>query len=246
MILYSIKMRASKQGVHVSGGERIAHKSQIKQVIQELVDRPAEFDFMNIKIQRVENLKHIEKTLNIQTFIFQDHVQANKFAVELITRYTGIDQKVIHRYIQMVHTGAGEGGVVMRGAMLVDSDGFRREFDTNRGVRTTCVDFEDREAIISKLLTAGFTTRTADALAIATKNLNSRYILAEYCISDDPDYLFGYIATKESYIRIFPMKEKGNPKGGRIYFIRKEADIDKLYHYLEEECVLIKDLGEIR
>lgn len=244
--LYSIKMRASRQGVHVSGGERIATGSGIRHVVQELLDRPSDFDFMNIKIQKIQNLKYIEKTLDIRMFSFQDHVQANRFAAELISSHTGIDLQVVQGYIQMVHAGAGEDGNVMRGAMLVDTAGARRESDTNRGVRTTCVDFEDRERVLQKLLPAGFTHRTADALAIATKNLHSNDILAEYCVSDDPSYLFGYVALKGTYIRIFPVKERGNPKGGRIYFIRSDTDIDRLYRYLEEECVIIRDIGEIR
>lgn len=246
MSLYSIKMRASRKGVHVSGGERIATRSGIKQVVQELLDRPPDFDFMNIKIQKIENLTYIEKTLDIQILSFQDHVHANMFAAELISSNTGIDLQVVQGYIQTVHTGAGEGGNVMRGAMLVDTTGVRREFDINRGVRTTCVDFEDRDGILKKLLPAGFTPRTVDALAIATKNLQNEDIVAEYCVSDDPDYLFGYVALKGRYIRIFPLKEKGNPKGGRIYFIRSDTDINRLYHYLEEECVIIRDIGEIR
>lgn len=245
MSIYSIKMRASKKGSHVSGAERIVPRSAIKQVVQELLDRPAEFDFINIKIQKVENLKQIEKALNIQTYRFKDYIQANKFAAEIIASQTGIDPQVLDGYIHKVHTGASEDGNVMRGAMLVDISGARRETDRNRGIRTSCVDFDDREAITLKLLTAGFTTRTVDALAIATKNLSSQYILAEYCVSDDPDYLFGYVAIKDRYIRIYPMKEKGNPKGGRIYFIKSDTDINTLYHYLEEECVVIKELGEI-
>lgn len=245
MSLYSIKMRASKDGVHVSGGERIAEQTKLKQIVDELLDRPAEFDFMNIKIEKISKVTYIKKSLDIYTYIFKDYIQANKFAAQLISAETGINIDIVERNINLIHTGAAENGNVMRGAMIVDMEGNRREFDKNRGVRTTGVDFVNREDITHQLLGKGFTTRTADAVAIATKNLNSEHILAEYCISDDPEYLFGYVAVKGRYIRLFPLKEKGNPKGGRIYFVKKNTDINQLYEYLEKENILIEGLGEI-
>lgn len=245
MNLYSIKMRASKDGVHVSGGERIADRSKIKQILDELIDRPVEFDFMNIKVQKLENVNYVKKSLDIYNYTFQDYVQANEFAARLITEETGLSREIVERYIRLIHSGASDDGNVMRGAMLVDTDGERRELDRNRGVRTTNVDFLDREYITTQVLEKGFTARTVDALAVATKNINHKDILAEYCISDDPNYLFGYVAIKDMYIRIFPLKQEGNPKGGRIYFIKKDANIHDLYRYLEEESILIEGLGEI-
>lgn len=245
MNLYSVKMRASKEGKHISGGERIVKEEDIKHVVNQLLNRPKEFDFINIKIDKLKKVGYFDKTLDIHTITFEDIKQANDFASQIISDITGIDTDTVKKYIDLVHTGASETGENMRGAMVVNTDGKRVELDKNRGVRTTNIDYEDRNNIIQALLEKGFTERTADALAIATKNLNSGCILAEYCISDDPDYVFGYVATGRKYIRIYPLKQKGNQKGGRIYFVKKETDTKKLYRYLEEKSFLIKGLGDI-
>ena len=92
------------------------------------------------------------------------------------------------------------------------------------------------------MIKKGFTKRTADAIALTTKNLHHPDIIAEYCISDEPDYLTGYVSTKEFYYRLTPLKEKGNPKGGRIYFVKENTDIKNLYEYLTETPVLIEEL----
>lgn len=243
---FSVKMRASKDGKHISGGERIVGQELLEKTVVELLRRPREFDLMNIKVQRLEDVNYIEKGLDIYTYIFDSVEKANLFAIELISKATSLEFKTIKRYIELIHTGASDDGQVMRGAMVVDTLGNRREVDRNRGVRTTNVDFEDREKVVDFLLERGFSARTVDAVAIATKNLKSSYILAEYCISDDPEYLFGYVALKGKYIRIYPLKEIGNPNGGRIYFVKDDVDIQQLYRYLQEESFLIKDLGDIR
>lgn len=245
MRYYSVKMRASKEGKHISGGERIVEREALKEVINSLIERPRDFDFLNIKVKLVQKLNYIDRSLKIENCSFPDTHQANAFAIEIIHKYTGIDKVKIENFINLIHVGASDRGDVMRGAMLVDTNGNRLERDRNRGVRTTGVDFEDREKVRSKLIKKGFTDRTLDALAIATKNLNYPDILGEYCISDDPDYQYGYVAVKGSYIRIYPLKDKGNDKGGRIYFVKKEVDLDRLYNYLEEEEFLIRELGEV-
>lgn len=246
MNLFSIKMRASKDEKHISGGERIVNQDLLKDIVIQLIERPKDFDFMNIKIQKLTEIRYIPTGLDIYTYRFNSVEDANRFAVEIINKATNIGHQIIDKYIKLVHTGASSTGQVMRGAMIVDTEGRRREIDRDRGIRTTNIDFEDREKITKALLERGFSSRTVDALAIATKNLNSDYILAEYCISDDPEYTFGYVAIKGKYIRIYPLKEFGNPKGGRIYFIRKDTDIQRLYKYLEEDSFLIKDLGDIK
>jgi 6-carboxyhexanoate-CoA ligase len=80
---------------------------------------------------------------------------------------------------------------------------------------------------------------------LSTKNLNHPNIIAEYCISDQPDYTTGYVAVNNTYYRINPLKEYSNPKGGRIYFVKDDADIEELYKYLQEESFLIKEVGSL-
>ena len=246
MKLFSVKLRASKDGKHISGAERITPHEEINTVINQLYHRLShkEFDSINIKIDILkEKPLLVEKTLPIVNLTFKDHKKANKTAVQIIQKQTGLSEEKIKQLIDLIHSGASPDGENMRGAMIVDQEGGRLEKDQFRGVRTTHVDYLERDKIIQKLIKKGFTERTADAIALTTKNMLHKDIIAEYCISDEPDYLTGYISTKEAYYRLTPLKEKGNKKGGRIYFIKNGADIDEIYRFLEKKPVLIKDVN---
>ncbi len=245
MTYFSLKMRASEEDKHVSGGERIVEKENLEEVILELLNRPSSYDFLNIKVQKLKEIDYIEKSLDIKSYTFDNYLEANNFAISLLEN-AGIPRKISENYIWLLHTGAGELGNNMRGAMIVNLNGERLELDKSRGVRTTNVDFLNRKNIEKILLEKGFSLRTLDALALATKNLNHPDIIAEYCISDQQDYTTGYVAIKGLYNRISPLKKLNNPKGGRIYFVRNNTDIDKLYNYLQNKSFLIKDLGEIK
>ena len=245
MKFFSIKLRASLNGKHVSGAERIVPEEKIKQTLSDLYSRvaPKEYDDINIKIQPVRQEPVIvEKTLPIEELEFDNHIEANQKAIHLLNEITGLSERKLKELITLIHSGAAPDGSNMRGAMIVNLDGERIEKDRFRGVRTTDVDFIDREKAVKKLLQKGYTERTADALALTTKNMLHPDIVAEYCISDEPDYLTGYVATKEKYYRFTPLKEKGNTKGGRIYFVKNQIDIDSLYRFLQETPVLIKNV----
>ncbi|MGN0847472.1 MAG: 8-amino-7-oxononanoate synthase, partial [Kiritimatiellia bacterium] len=66
----------------------------------------------------------------------------------------------------------------------------------------------------------------------------------EICVSDDPDYVTGYVATRElGYRRITVIKEAGDPNGGRIFLYRgARADVAKTIRFLEETPVLVTDV----
>ncbi len=241
---YSIKMRATLEGKHVSGVERIVTKEKIPEVVSQLPLRPNQFDFMNIKIEKLNQINFIEKSLNVKTIKVESVEMANNVALEIL-QTVGIQRELAEIYIKMLHTGAATDKGNMRGAMIVSLKGERLEKDKDRGVRTVNVDFENREEVTKLLKEKGYTERTVDALALSTKNLYYPDILAEYCISDQPDYTTGYVATKTTYYRILNLKDYGNPKGGRIYFVKEDTDIDRLYQYLETKAFLIKTLGDL-
>ncbi|WP_457624615.1 6-carboxyhexanoate--CoA ligase [Persephonella sp.] len=247
MRLYTIKARSSLKGIHISGAERIVPESQLQEVlssIQKKITRK-EFDTLNIKVELLDKPPAvIKKALPIKEIRFSSYTEANRMAIELISKATGLDKKTIEHLIKQVHSGASPDGNNMRGAMVVDHRGIRVEPDRYRGIRTSSVDFKNRQKITEILISRGFTERTADALCIATKNIHSGFITAEYCISDEPDYTAGYVATGEGYFRLLPLKEKGNPKGGRIYFIKEGTDLEKLQQYLQKEPVLIEELSD--
>lgn len=242
---YSVKMRASKDDKHLSGAERIVQKEEIEKTINQLYKRGffKNPDDISIKVEKIKSeIIHIPKTLKIKDLNFENYKTANEKAVELISKETGIDREIVEYYVSLIHTGASPNKENMRGAMIVDTEGKRIELDKNRGVRTVFVDYEDRENILKQLFNKDYTERTADALALTTKNLNHPQMIAEYCISDEQDYTTGYVSVKDTYYRFSPLKEKGNTKGGRIYFVKKEINLIDFYNYLQKTPVLIKEV----
>ena len=63
-------------------------------------------------------------------------------------------------------------------------------------------------------------------------------------MSDDPEYVTGYISSlKHGYVRLTPLKDVGNPHGGRIFiFDSRKANIQDTIAYLEEQKVLVRGL----
>lgn len=129
----------------------------------------------------------------------------------------------------------------MRGAILLNVDTFKRlEPDRERGIRATymdvaCVDNDKREKNHFK-----------EALVLASKVIYHPNIVGEICISDDPEYVTGYFASKKhGYVRITQLKEFGSELGGRVFLYRgSECDVEKCIHYLEKEKVLVRGVYE--
>lgn len=246
-MLYSIKIRTSLEEKHISGAERTVSKEKIPEVIKALLERQnhKEFDFSNIKIEKIFKKPIIsKKSLKVEIYEFENYKEALNFALSTITKKTNIPIETAKNYINLLYTGASPDRNNMRGAMVINENGERLEKDKFRGVRTVLVDFVNRDEITKKLLKKGYTERTVDALALATKNLNYKNIIAEFCISDDEDYTTGYLAIDGIYIRLKPLKPYGLNKGGRIYFVKNNTDINELYNYLEKIPILIEDINE--
>lgn len=231
-------MRASLGGLHVSGAERIVKEEDIPQTLLELLRRPGEHDFLKVTLEGLTDVVEAVMDLPVKSILLKDVHEGREFALKALLD-SGVPGEVAKRGVTLLSKGANPKGGNMRGAVLMDIDsGDRLEPDQERGIRTVRVDWRDRFAVREKLIKEGFTARTLDALAIAFKNLYCG-VVAELCWSDDPDYLTGYVASKSTgYVRITPLKEKGDPLGGRIYFIRKE-DKGDLIRCLEEKALLL-------
>jgi 6-carboxyhexanoate--CoA ligase len=141
----------------------------------------------------------------------------------------------------------------MRGAVIMDArSGERLEPDQERGVRASRFDWSE-EALkdIERDLKAVDLThfRTREALALATKVAYAPGVVAELCWSDEPDYIAGYVASLQTgYVRFPRLKNIGNPKGGRVFFVNNHdaLDVTKLIDYLQFFPVLISAAGECR
>ncbi|NPB06173.1 MAG: 6-carboxyhexanoate--CoA ligase [Aquificae bacterium] len=239
MKLYSVRMHAVKDGRHASGAERIVPREKLESVLVELARRPKAFELMRITVEEVKELNRVPFTLKLSSYRFSSVKEARAFAAELLVR-EGVKKEVAEKAVRLLAEGPAPGGRVMRGAVLMDPvTGERLEEDPSRGVRTVRFDWSDREKARELILKAGGTERTVDALALAQKNLFCG-VLAELCWSDDPSYVTGYVAGRSTgYARITPLKEKGDPKGGRVYFVKKE-ELERVRRCLEEAFLLVE------
>jgi len=129
----------------------------------------------------------------------------------------------------------------MRGAMLLCAVTGRRVDQTGtRGVRVSRMDIAEEEDFIAMLEGKGIhNTHVREALVLASKVAAAPGIVAELCWSDDPDYTTGYVASKARYIRIPHCKPMGSGIGGRVFFIKPDAQLVGITEYLEEQPVVV-------
>ncbi|PMP91566.1 MAG: 6-carboxyhexanoate--CoA ligase [Hydrogenobaculum sp.] len=236
--LISIRMRASFKNAHISGAERICKKEKVSQIINELLKRPKFYDFISIKTEEVKELEFI-KMPSIRSFDFKSVEEARAFAKVLLEK-AGIKMDIANDVIELISKGAAF-GKNMRGAMLIDIDtGQRLEEDKEKGIRTIKVDWEDRDLAKQMLLSSGYkiTDRALDALALVSKNIRCG-VIAEVCWSDDVDYTTGYVVVNKTYYRINPMKNFGDPFGGRAYFIKAE-NLENIVDCLRNKAFLVR------
>ncbi|MCR5413642.1 MAG: 8-amino-7-oxononanoate synthase [Kiritimatiellae bacterium] len=233
--LFSVKMRASCSRRHISGAEKIVPPHAVPHTVSQLAERALNHpkgvpDFINIKIENPGAIVRLE-------------------ALPVVTERTSTPDEGLARAASLLK----EAGVLrmdeimalfretysMRGAMLLDADTLERlEPDRERGVRATCMD--DSDSILKG--TAGGKNHYAEAIVLATKVANAPGIVGEICVSDDPDYVTGYVATRNiGYRRITVIKEKGDPAGGRIFLYRgRREDVASTIRFLEKTPVVVE------
>jgi 6-carboxyhexanoate--CoA ligase len=239
-------MRASKSGIHISGAEGICQKSEISKACGKYIKRALTHsrgkpDEIVITIEKIkQKLKKIP-LLPVATLKCNSPEKAR----EIITRKLqslGISKKAIDNGFAVLNAKK-----TMRGASLILAKSGRRvEPDMDRGVRVLRMGIEKSaeknllEKLSRKKINTTCLRRVKEALSLASKAASCPDIVAEACISDDPDYTTGYIASKESgYLRIPNIKRGKEMHGGRVFFIRETADIAGLISYLERKPAII-------
>ena len=243
MEYYSLKMRASQQvgegeqkhEQHISGAERIVGHDNVEAVCAAMVRRAlthskGDPDFINVKIEKIsEDDIQIFDALPVTRIDVDTWQQGRDKAFELIGEAAvGIREKLPELLRETFP---------MRGAMLYDiATGTRLEPDHERGVRATYMDALHSSVVDSQK------NHFNEAIVLATKVANAPGMVAEFCISDDPNYVTGYVASKElGYVRIMKMKEMGDENGGRIFlFDSRKAKAEDCINYLQKKKVLIK------
>lgn len=240
MSLYSLKMRSSMRGKHISGAEKIIDEADLYAYSQALISRglnhaKGNADFLNLKIEKVNT----DEILSLEALPVTTRSVENDRESKAVLRDFLKEIGVAGRLEQIAELFRKT--YSMRGAMLLDIHTLKRlEPDKQRGIRATYMDLEH----------AGGETVTSaknhfmEALVLATKVANAPGIVGEICISDDPDYVTGYVSSKKrGYVRITRMKEMGSPLGGRIFFYDgKEADAGQTIAFLENQRVIVKNV----
>jgi len=234
--LSCVKMRASLDGSHISGAERIVARRDVPKTVASLVSRALSHekgspDFINVKVEPGGEPVTL-RALPVSTDVVSTPEEGWRRVDELL-RDAGFSRTAeIRDLFRETYS--------MRGAMLLDADTLERlEPDRERGVRATYMDAAD-----SLASAAGVKDHYAEAVVLATKVQNAPGIVGEICMSDDPDYVTGYVATKSlGYRRITVLKEKGDPSGGRIFLYRgRREDVPETLRFLERRSVLVTDV----
>ncbi len=243
-LYYSVRMRSAKNGAHVSGAEGIYDKDELNGLVKDYTNRAiihekGRADEIRLTIEEIkEPLKKIS-SLPLCTLNTRNSEAAKKASVKILSS-VGITERAIEEAFTFLNAG-----IAMRGAMLMNIEGVRLEPDLMRGIRVTRMGISKRAStdLSKKLGRLGINNNTVkEALILASKVHKYKMVLGEICISDDPGYTTGYIATRtHGYIRLPHIKKRGVPFGGRAFFITG-GEVKDLIKYLQTMPVLINTI----
>ncbi|HDH33922.1 MAG TPA: 6-carboxyhexanoate--CoA ligase [Nitrospirae bacterium] len=241
---YSIRMQSVRTGEHVSGAEGIYEKDDVKKIVQQYTTRAlthekGRADEIRLTVEELKEKVHRISTLPLSTINTRDPESAKRAATRILSS-VGITERAIEEAFKALTVG-----ITMRGAILMDIEGVRLEPDLLRGVRVTRMGISKKaSADLSRKLTRHRINNDTvkEALILASKVHKYRMVLGELCISDDPNYTTGYIATRaHGYIRLPRIKKRGISYGGRAFFITG-GEVKQLIKYLQKEPVLINEI----
>lgn len=252
--MFSIRMRSAKGGphekggTHISGCERLVEEKDLpgqalEMVVRALSHSKGKADFIRITMDEVrkEEISYIPCPL-IEEYRGEGIEETISYGKRVLAK-GGITEEAVCKAVSALLSRK----ISMRGAMIVSATtGERLDGLGDRGVRVTRMGFENPAEASSLLLSHGYQgVHIKEALVLAGKVLSCPEVLGELCISDDPDYVVGYVSYKNSlgnpvYSRLSPMKELGNSFGGRIFFVKDGANIEEIRSYLETKTVLVR------
>jgi 6-carboxyhexanoate--CoA ligase len=252
--LLSIRMRASKtvrskhygvssrHEVHISGAEGMFRKSDIHKTVKRYIERAlnhprGKADKIIITIEDIKQKPHKIQTLPLATVRCDSPAEGKKIATLLLESLC-ISKRSIDKAFQLIRKGG------MRGAALITAtSGNRLEPDMKRGVRVSRlgIDTAVLKVLLRRLKQLGINTGIVkEALILASKVISSKQVIAELCVSDDPDYTTGYVASKQyGYLRIPHIKPRGSRGGGRAFFVYERGQVEEIITYLEQMPVLV-------
>jgi 6-carboxyhexanoate--CoA ligase len=247
---YNVRMRASREGRHLGGAERLVSQGDWSEAVEELAARarayPGPEDVRLTSEPVLSCAVSLTAAPPVRTLVAETPELARKLAAGLLEQ-AGVCGSIARSAIGLLDRGPAPGGGVMRGGVVMDAaTGERLESDSRRGVRATRMDYTPRcrSALAAWLHERGLTShRTMEAIVVAAKVLWSGAI-AELCWSDDPDYLAGYVASPEAgYCRFDNIKQPGRPIGGRVFFLASAEDMPAFVQRMEHDAILVDCLA---
>lgn len=254
--MYSLRMRATASGKHISGAERIVEVEDIQSVVRALADRAVSHengmpDSIKITIEEITgNIQYIP-ALPLTSITTRNHEEAVKITTLALTHHA-IPQEVARHAIDLIQEGGAPGGRSMRGAMVMNYEsGLRIEPDRERGVRATRMDMsqeagEELKKNLSAIQLSDRAPMINEALTLASK-VASLKTIAEICISDNPSNHTGYVASEKiGFLRIPHLKAKQVSIGGRIFFVPPTINLEEYIKEVEEKPVIIDRITSTR
>lgn len=241
MTFYSVRMRASLQGQHISGAETLVPcPTDVPRITAQFIQRAMNHakgtpDSITTKITRIadSDIQRVPRLLTREYQAENCH-DAHSFVQQQLT--TVCSPEIAHKALELLLSIRN-----MRGAVLLDAHSARRlEPDHKRGVRASNFGAAPPPAAPHSAESGTKKNHYHEALTLSSKVMSAPGILAEICISDDPDYTTGYVSLNGVYTRVHTMKRLGSPLGGRVFILdSKKASVAAAIDYIENTPVLI-------
>jgi len=238
-----VSRKGSQQEIHISGAEGLYNTSEINKIIKDYALRAMNHpkgkpDKVVITAEEIKEKPRIVGCLPFSTVPCNSTEEARKVLVKLLSAL-GVSPKAILKAFRLV-----SGRAAMHGAAMMRSiSALRVEPEKKRGIRVSRLGIQKDAGrrLSGRLSKKGINTATVkEAIVLASKVASCRGVVAELCVSDDPDYTTGYVASaKLGYIRIPNIKQRGSLRGGRVFFVDEAADVGRVIEYLERTPVLV-------
>ncbi len=224
--------------IHISGAEGIYKESEISKISNGYIKRALNHsrgkpDRIVITIEKIKQKPEKIPLLPVTTLRCNSTCESDEIIFRNLSG-VGISKTAITNGLKVLKSKK-----TMRGAALIlIKSGLRIEPDRERGVRVSRLGIEKsaKRGLAQRLSKSRInTTAVKEALTLASKVASCPDIVAEICISDDPDYTTGYIASRIfGYLRIPNIKRYGNTTGGRVFFVMEGTEVADIIHYLED------------
>jgi len=228
--------------IHISGAEGLYSQQEIPAVAVRYIERAfthakGKADKVIITVERLKQRAQVISSLPVSTVISRTPDEGGRIVQHILTSL-GITIKAVQAGVASIQKGG------MRGAAIISGTrGISLAPDKLRGVRASRLGVTSAASrrLSERLALHNINTDTVkEALILASKVISHKDVIAELCISDDPDYTTGYVASQKlGYVRIPRIKRKNSTSGGRVFFVREGADIAGVIDYLERMPVLV-------